>query len=68
MKPSSEAFLYFVDDNKTNECIMIGDSIYCDVEGTINAGISAILFDYKNKYNQGFYRKITNYNELKDIL
>ena len=46
---------------------MIGDSLENDVNGAINVGIRAILFDYKNNYN-GEIENIKNMKELKNIL
>lgn len=68
MKPSPEAFLYFVHDNKANECVMIGDSIDYDIKGALNVGMQAILFDYKNEYSDLDYQRVINYEGIKNIL
>lgn len=62
-KPNKEAFLYFGLDS-----IMIGDNLENDVKGAINAGLDAILYDFKNKYSDLEYKKVTNYKELMDML
>ena len=66
-KPNKEAFLTACTPYSPNECIMIGDSLSKDINGAINAGIDAILFDFKNEY-KGNIKKITKIEELKDIL
>lgn len=66
-KPSKEAFLKACGEYDINECIMIGDSLEKDVKGALNAGIRAILYDYKNIYT-GDIENIKNISELKNIL
>jgi len=62
-KPNKEAFLYF-----GNDSIMIGDNLESDIKGAIDAGIGAILFDFKDRYGNLDYKRVTNYEQLKDIL
>lgn len=66
-KPNKEAFIHACIPYSSNECVMIGDSLSKDINGAINAGMDAILFDFKNEY-KGKLKKITKIEELKDIL
>ena len=72
-KPSKEYFDYAIEKTgaKRETSIMIGDNYVNDVQGAINAGIDAILF---NKWDQSFVppepvNHIVNHLiEIKDIL
>lgn len=66
-KPNKESFFKACNPYQINECIMIGDSIKTDIEGAINIGMKAILFDYKNVYN-GSLKNIKKLSELKEML
>lgn len=66
-KPNKDTFIKACNPYDVSECIMIGDSLENDVNGAINVGIRAILFDYKNNYN-GEIENIKNMKELKNIL
>ena len=70
IKPNKEAYEIAVGDNKPNECIMIGDGIQNDVEGAIQNGLNAILFNpnYNEQKEKNNYKTIKNFNELKSIL
>lgn len=65
IKPNIESFKKAM---MSKDDIMIGDSIRCDIEGAINAGIKAIQIDYFNKYEKSNVPLIRNINELKNIL
>lgn len=66
-KPKPEGFLYIAGDTDLKECLMIGDRIDIDVEGAINLGMNAILFDYNDKYH-GTSKKIMKLSKLKEML
>jgi HAD superfamily hydrolase (TIGR01549 family) len=66
-KPNKESYIKASFPYNLNECVMIGDSIKKDVEGPLNVGLRAILFDKKNNY-KGPLENIKNINELKNIL
>lgn len=66
-KPNEEAFIKACVSYKKEECIMIGDSLEKDVIGALNCGLSAILFDYKDKYD-GEIQKVKKISDLKNIL
>jgi putative hydrolase of the HAD superfamily len=53
--------------NKENS-IMIGDCIEADVQGAINFGMRAILFDEKNTNISNDVEKINHLLELKKII
>lgn len=65
-KPNKEAFIKACGPYKKEECIMIGDNYKIDIEGALNAGLSAILVDPDNKYE--YKNKIKNINELEELL
>lgn len=66
-KPNKEAFIRACTPYNLSECLMIGDSLSKDINGALNAGLDAILFDFKNEY-KGNLKKITKIEELKNIL
>lgn len=69
VKPNIEGFEKIVGNDSKESYIMIGDSIRCDIEGALNFGIKAILYDYKNTINdERNYFVIKNLKELKEIL
>lgn len=68
LKPNKEGFDIIIGDNDKSEYVMIGDSINMDIIGAKNAGIKAILFDYKNAINdKREYLVIKNMKELKEL-
>jgi len=48
IKPNLEAYLKACGNNKPDECIMIGDDIYLDIEGAKRAGLYTIFVNSKN--------------------
>lgn len=68
VKPSKESFEYFFKDCNPSECMIIGDRFDIDIEVPLKLGMNAILYDVKNKYNELDCVKISNWNEIKDIL
>lgn len=67
LKPYSESYVYASGDNSFDECIMIGDSLSCDVIGPISNGMDAIHYTNGKDFDHG-HRKIKRLNELKEIL
>ena len=65
-KPNEEAFLKACGPHKKEECIMIGDSMNIDINGAINAGLDAILYDPKGMYE--YKNKIKDIKELEELL
>lgn len=69
LKPSKDAFYKAIGNHKSEECIMIGDSIPYDIEGALNIGMNVILVDLLNKIKEEKeYKIIRNLYELKNIL
>ncbi len=66
MKPNKEAFLTACGPYKPEECLMIGDGIDIDINGAINAGLEAMLFDPNDKYE--YKNKIKDIKELEELL
>ena len=65
-KPNKEAFIKACGPYKPEECIMIGDSMNIDINGALNAGLDAILYDPKGMYE--IKNRIKNMKELEEIL
>ncbi|MDD3187581.1 MAG: HAD family hydrolase [Bacilli bacterium] len=69
IKPHKEAFKRAIGNNKIEECIMIGDDNYHDIDGALNVGLKVIQVDLKNKIKyEKEYPVIKNIKELMDIL
>lgn len=66
MKPNKESYLKAAGEYKASECLMIGDSLKCDVIGAINVGMEAIHFNINNIESD--YPNILELKELKDRL
>jgi len=69
-KPHRNIFEFALSLAKTNKenSIMIGDCIEADVQGAINFGMRAILFDEKNTNTSNDIEKINHLLELKKII
>ena len=70
-KPFKEAFLQAIEDNKPEECIMIGDDFERDIKGALNAGLHAIYYNQKNnviKDENSKYYTISRLDEIMNIL
>lgn len=72
-KPDPEIFNVLLDriNLKSNEVIMIGDSLEKDIKGAKNANIKAMWYNPSNKINKTDiipYYQIINLLELKEIL
>ncbi len=69
IKPHPDSFLRAIGSNKIEQCIMIGDSDYHDIEGALELGMPVIQVDIKNKIKEKkSYPVIKNIKELMDIL
>lgn len=68
VKPLSSSFEYFFQDCKASECVVIGDRFDIDIEMPLKLGMKAILYDYKNRYQELDCIKIVNWKEIKNIL
>jgi len=62
-KPNKEAFVKACGKYNITECVMIGDSLKTDIEGALNIGLRAVLFDYKKEY----LGNIENIKEIRDL-
>ncbi len=51
---------------KADECVMIGDSKYCDIFGARNIGMNAILFDYNGSRDKSDII-VDNYSVINDL-
>ncbi|WP_400080947.1 YjjG family noncanonical pyrimidine nucleotidase [Winogradskyella sp. R77965] len=53
---------------RTNESVMIGDSVEADIEGAHKVGMDTIHFDYKDAHNNHSYKRITSLNAIVNYL
>ena len=68
-KPHPDSYLRAVGNHKVEECIMIGDSDYFDINGALALDMPVIQVDLKNIINdKRNYPVIKNIRELMDIL
>jgi putative hydrolase of the HAD superfamily len=69
-KPNSLIFAYALDLAKTKKenSIMIGDCIEADVQGALNAGLDAILFNENNAIVTENIKQVNHLLELKKYL
>ena len=67
-KPNAAGFIMAMGDYTAGECLMIGDCLPIDINGAKNVGIKTILIDRNNKYPNYQGTKITNLEELKEML
>lgn len=69
-KPNPKIFHFALQQAQANpdESVMIGDSLEADIEGAINVGMEAILFDYKNNHSGNQIKRITDLKDLKHYL
>lgn len=67
-KPHPDAFIAAMGPYNANECLVIGDSVRCDINGAKNVGIPAILFDTRKKYPDYQGKRINSLSELKEML
>lgn len=65
-KPHKESYIKACLPYNLDECVMIGDSVTCDYEGALSAGMKAILYDPNDK-NKIEGLKIKSMKELKEI-
>ena len=65
-KPNPKIFEFALDlaNAEAEESIMIGDSLEADIEGSLNIGMDAIFFDYKNDY---LHLDLKRVSELKNL-
>lgn len=71
-KPFKEAFLQAIENNRPDECIMIGDNFERDIEGALNAGLTAIYYNPNKKLNnlksKKQYTEVEKLSEIRQIL
>ena len=67
-KPFKEAFIRAIEENKPEECIMIGDNFERDIKGALNAGLKAVYYNPKGAEKSEDYYTISNLEELMNIL
>jgi len=68
VKPQKESFEYFCNDVEASECVVIGDRIDIDIDIPLKLGMRALLYDYKNRYQDLEYESFNNWNQIKNLL
>ena len=68
VKPDPNAFFKAMGPYNVSECIMIGDSYRCDIEGALNVGMDVIFIDARLKKPDYKGIKINEIYELKEML
>ena len=68
IKPNPNSYLYFTKDALPNECLMIGDRIETDIQGALDVGMHALLYDYKHQYQDTGYDTFIEWQQFKDIV
>lgn len=69
IKPHEDSFKRAIANYSKEECIMIGDSDYHDIQGALTFGIKVIKCDYKDEVrDKTSYPVIKNIKELMDLL
>lgn len=69
IKPHKDSFKRAIGNHTKEECIMIGDSDYHDIQGALTFGIKVIKCDYKDEVKEKVgYPVIKNIRELMDLL
>jgi len=67
MKPNKESYSIAAGPYNPSECVMIGDSLKCDIHGASDAGMNVIYYNYNDKDSDG-YPSISKFIELKEKL
>ncbi len=67
-KPNFQSYALACGDKKLEECLMVGDEVFLDVEAPLSFGMQAILYDKDKKHKNTKYKTIQSLNELKEWL
>ena len=67
-KPNPASFEYFIKDCNPSECLMIGDTVTIDIDGALSAGMKALLYDYKNQYQDSKYQIFNDWKQIREML
>lgn len=69
-KPNPQIFNHALNNAGANpsESVMIGDNLEADIEGAVNVGMDAILFDQSKSLENHNYKRVSHLLDLKDIL
>lgn len=67
LKPTKESFIKAIGEYDISECVMIGDSIRCDIDGAKSVGMDAIYYN-KDGMTYENYPTVRNLSELMNIL
>lgn len=69
IKPHKDSFKRAIGNYSKEECIMIGDSDYHDIQGALTFGIKVVKCDYQDEVkDKTSYPVIKNIKELMDLL
>lgn len=69
IKPNKQAYLDACGDKEVNECVMIGDDLYLDIEGARKEGLSTIYVNSKGlKINSDIGMMVNSVEEISQEL
>ena len=67
-KPHESGFIKAMGPYTAAECLMVGDSVRCDINGAYEVGMKSILVDCRHKYADYEGWKVESIYDLKEML
>lgn len=67
-KPHASGFIKAMGPHSAAECLMVGDSVRCDINGAYEVGMKSILVDCRHKYADYDGWRIESIYDLKEML
>ena len=67
-KPHESGFIKAMGPYTAAECLMVGDSVRCDINGAKEVGMKSILVDCRHKYADYDGWKVESIYDLKEML
>ena len=67
-KPHTSGFIKAMGPYTAAECLMVGDSVRCDINGAYEVGMKSILVDCRHKYADYDGWRIESIYDLKEML
>ena len=67
-KPHESGFIKAMGPHSAGECLMVGDSVRCDINGASEVGMKSILVDSRHKYADYGGWRVESIYDLKEML
>ena len=67
-KPHASGFIKAMGPYTAAECLMVGDSVRCDINGAYEIGMKSILVDCRHKYPDYEGWKVESIYDLREML